>query len=436
MTGRVAQWFRRSGHCRSTSANRDIKPTSRDTLPRWTGNLSLCQFPVTDVDRAKAFYVNQVGFNADHDHQVNDTLRFVQLTPPGSGMLGGARNWHHRYGTRISARCAGRRRRRRGRPTAPHSQRRCGECRWTFNRGALSSLSVIPTAIPGRCSNCRRDSRARWPHPGDKGNTRSLVPCQATFASFVTCRPVIAVPTVRPLACVPPGHRQSPPRAGRCRRQRRTGRSRPRGRCRRLPPGRPGPKVGGRRWTGPSREFRQTPPVLDAELVTPGRLEPGLGQHLGIGPPPLRLGPVDGDPVLRAECGLPPIEQRRVHMLPLLGPRGGRQLRAVRPAQRHKPCGPKPMQQPGGDQFAVEPVEGAADDGQLEVPGCGGEGLGVRRDRAYVPSPQIVDLGLDHLHEAEFPVNGPDFREGSRRRGKASWPVPQAKSSSRPCPET
>jgi catechol 2,3-dioxygenase-like lactoylglutathione lyase family enzyme len=39
---------------------------------------------VTDVDRAKAFYVDQVGFNADHDHVVNENLRFVQLTPPGS----------------------------------------------------------------------------------------------------------------------------------------------------------------------------------------------------------------------------------------------------------------------------------------------------------------------------------------------------------------
>jgi hypothetical protein len=39
---------------------------------------------VTDVDRAKAFYVDQVGFNADHDIVVNENLRFVQLTPPGS----------------------------------------------------------------------------------------------------------------------------------------------------------------------------------------------------------------------------------------------------------------------------------------------------------------------------------------------------------------
>jgi len=46
--------------------------------------LELVPVPVTDVDRAKAFYVDQVGFHADHDHQVNDQLRFVQLTPRGS----------------------------------------------------------------------------------------------------------------------------------------------------------------------------------------------------------------------------------------------------------------------------------------------------------------------------------------------------------------
>src|SRR6201991_4506484 len=46
--------------------------------------LELVQVPVSDVDRAKAFYVDQVGFDAEHDHQVSDELRFVQLTPPGS----------------------------------------------------------------------------------------------------------------------------------------------------------------------------------------------------------------------------------------------------------------------------------------------------------------------------------------------------------------
>lgn len=46
--------------------------------------LELIQVPVSDIDRAKAFYVEKVGFRADHDHQVTDELRFVQLTPPGS----------------------------------------------------------------------------------------------------------------------------------------------------------------------------------------------------------------------------------------------------------------------------------------------------------------------------------------------------------------
>ena len=46
--------------------------------------LELVTLPVSDVDRAKAFYVDQVGFNADHDHRVSDDIRFVQLTPPGS----------------------------------------------------------------------------------------------------------------------------------------------------------------------------------------------------------------------------------------------------------------------------------------------------------------------------------------------------------------
>jgi len=46
--------------------------------------LEVVPVPVIDVDRAKAFYVEQVGFNADHDVQVNPELRFVQLTPPGS----------------------------------------------------------------------------------------------------------------------------------------------------------------------------------------------------------------------------------------------------------------------------------------------------------------------------------------------------------------
>jgi predicted enzyme related to lactoylglutathione lyase len=47
--------------------------------------LELVQVPVSDVDRAKAFYTEKVGFSADVDQQVDANIRFVQLTPPGSG---------------------------------------------------------------------------------------------------------------------------------------------------------------------------------------------------------------------------------------------------------------------------------------------------------------------------------------------------------------
>ena len=47
--------------------------------------LEVVAVPVSDVDRAKTFYSEQVGFHLDHDHTVNENLRFVQLTPPGSG---------------------------------------------------------------------------------------------------------------------------------------------------------------------------------------------------------------------------------------------------------------------------------------------------------------------------------------------------------------
>jgi predicted enzyme related to lactoylglutathione lyase len=46
--------------------------------------LELVAVPVSDPDRAKAFYTEQAGFNADHDHRVSEDVRFIQLTPPGS----------------------------------------------------------------------------------------------------------------------------------------------------------------------------------------------------------------------------------------------------------------------------------------------------------------------------------------------------------------
>ena len=53
-------------------------------LPAMDMKIELVSIPVTDVDRAKKFYVDQVGFNADYDQRVNEAMRFVQLTPPGS----------------------------------------------------------------------------------------------------------------------------------------------------------------------------------------------------------------------------------------------------------------------------------------------------------------------------------------------------------------
>jgi catechol 2,3-dioxygenase-like lactoylglutathione lyase family enzyme len=56
--------------------------TSQEAAVDW--KIEVVFVPVTDVDRAKAFYVDQVGFTADHDQTVREGLRFVQLTPPGS----------------------------------------------------------------------------------------------------------------------------------------------------------------------------------------------------------------------------------------------------------------------------------------------------------------------------------------------------------------
>lgn len=56
-----------------------------DNNPMPEMKLELIPVPVSDVDRAKAFYVEKIGFNLDHDVRPSDTMRVVQLTPPGSG---------------------------------------------------------------------------------------------------------------------------------------------------------------------------------------------------------------------------------------------------------------------------------------------------------------------------------------------------------------
>jgi catechol 2,3-dioxygenase-like lactoylglutathione lyase family enzyme len=59
--------------------------STSNPVTRLDWKLELVIVPVSDVDRARNFYVDQVGFNLDHDHVVNENLRFVQLTPRGSG---------------------------------------------------------------------------------------------------------------------------------------------------------------------------------------------------------------------------------------------------------------------------------------------------------------------------------------------------------------
>src|SRR5438445_2581395 len=68
---------------RGFESRRVVRPQTKGThLMDW--KLELIAIPVSDVDRAKAFYTEKPGFNADHDHTLSDQLRFVQLTPPGS----------------------------------------------------------------------------------------------------------------------------------------------------------------------------------------------------------------------------------------------------------------------------------------------------------------------------------------------------------------
>lgn len=127
---------------------------------RMDWKLELVAVPVTDVDRAKAFYVEQVGFHADHDHQVHDGLRFVQLTPPGSAcsiVLAPAslRCWRApsevcRSSCKTPTSLGG--------SSSPAAWTRA---RSTSSPGARSSPSATPTATRGRSSSCHHETRAR-----------------------------------------------------------------------------------------------------------------------------------------------------------------------------------------------------------------------------------------------------------------------------------
>src|SRR3981081_2660321 len=68
----------------SNSIDSGPSHNAEEETERMDWKIELVAVPVSSVDRAKAFYVDKIGFNADHDQQVTDRLRFVQLTPPGT----------------------------------------------------------------------------------------------------------------------------------------------------------------------------------------------------------------------------------------------------------------------------------------------------------------------------------------------------------------
>src|SRR4030081_3419189 len=74
------------------SIRRMMMPTQTETISRLEMKLEVVPIPVSDVDAAKTFYTEQVGFNLDHDIRPNDRMRIVQMTPPGSARSGVVRS--------------------------------------------------------------------------------------------------------------------------------------------------------------------------------------------------------------------------------------------------------------------------------------------------------------------------------------------------------
>ena len=87
----------------------------------WT--LEVVVVPVSDVDTAKAFYADQLGFAVDHDTKVGDDLRIVQLTPPGSGCSVVISKGHDRHGAGLAPGPAAGRQRRARPPTSQLEER-------------------------------------------------------------------------------------------------------------------------------------------------------------------------------------------------------------------------------------------------------------------------------------------------------------------------
>jgi hypothetical protein len=119
--------------------------------------VELIAVPVTDVDRAKEFYV-RAGFNADHDHTVSDELRFAQLTPPGSacsialgnGLTGMQPGSLDNLQAVVADADAAR---------TDLLERGIEVSEVDSSPGVASSTSPTPTATAGRCSSCRTGRR-------------------------------------------------------------------------------------------------------------------------------------------------------------------------------------------------------------------------------------------------------------------------------------
>ena len=154
--------------------------------------LELVAVPVTDVDRAKAFYVEQAGFNADHDHTVSDEIRFVQLTPPGSACsIAIGRGVTDAEPGSVARPATRRRRCRRGARGARRARGRGGRGAGR-SRGAASCSSPTPTATAGRC-------RRLVPAVGSRAWRTCSPP---TFADVLAARKRIA-PYLRPTPLFP-----------------------------------------------------------------------------------------------------------------------------------------------------------------------------------------------------------------------------------------
>ena len=114
--------------------------------------IELVAIRVSDVDRAKSFYVVKAGFNADHDHRVSDDIRFVQLTPPGSAcsIVLGEGITDEPPGSVKGMQMVSRTSTQHG-PNSSSEKLMSATSR--SSRGARSSSSTIQTATAGPCSN-------------------------------------------------------------------------------------------------------------------------------------------------------------------------------------------------------------------------------------------------------------------------------------------